>query len=85
MAGSRSSAQAPPPPTLRQRVKSVLLGEKGSGLRDYGVIAGGKRRRAHSHGHSKGSKGTKGAEKQENPVARLKLLLVCFPSVFEQM
>ncbi|KAF9564493.1 hypothetical protein CPC08DRAFT_748352 [Agrocybe pediades] len=75
MAGSRSSAQAPPPPTLRQRVKSILLGgEKGSGLRDYGVaIKGHRKRQGYS---SKGEKKSKGAEKQENPVARLKLLLI---------
>ncbi|KAF9474127.1 hypothetical protein BDN70DRAFT_816199 [Pholiota conissans] len=49
-----SRPQLPPPPkTLRQRVKSALLGEKGSGK----AVGGGM-------------------QKQENPVARLKLLLI---------
>ncbi|PPR02206.1 hypothetical protein CVT26_012098 [Gymnopilus dilepis] len=62
----------PPPKTLRQRVQSALLGgEKGSGLPEYGYGSTGTRAR-------RGSKSRKGGEahKQENPVARLKLLLI---------
>ncbi|TFK41635.1 hydroxymethylglutaryl-coenzyme A reductase-domain-containing protein [Crucibulum laeve] len=88
--GSSASAKRPsvalPTPTLRQRISSALLGEKGSGLPGY--VAG-----AHVVGtpitsafkvtssSSVGSalEDTKEKEKegkQENPVARLKLLLI---------
>jgi len=71
----------PPPKTLRQRVKSVLLGgEKGCGLPEYGLgypygvgkCTKSQKLRVHGRG--------KGVQKQENPVARLKLLLVRFVS-----
>lgn len=77
-----SRPQVPPPPkTLRQRVKSVLLGgEKGSGLPEYGLGYGyaagrgakGQKIRVQGKGKAVGG----GVQKQENPVARLKLLLV---------
>ncbi|CAA7268335.1 unnamed protein product [Cyclocybe aegerita] len=77
----------PAPKTLRQRIKSVLLGEKGTALPGYGVYgygvngygkagAGGRKR---TGGMSmKGKEGKEGAKKAvvENPVARLKLLLI---------
>jgi hydroxymethylglutaryl-CoA reductase (NADPH) len=69
----------PPPKTLRQRVKCALLGgEKGSGLPEYSpgyghaVGKGAKAQKLRVHGKGKE------VQKQENPVARLKLLLVGF-------
>lgn len=58
---------APPatPPTLRHKISSALLGEKGSSVPGY--VAGTQ----------KSLRVSVVGEKQENPVARLKLLLVC--------
>jgi hydroxymethylglutaryl-CoA reductase (NADPH) len=69
----------PPAKTLRERVKCALLGgEKGNGLPDYGFgygYAAGKGAKAQKlRVHRKG----KEVQKQENPAARLKLLLVRF-------
>jgi hydroxymethylglutaryl-CoA reductase (NADPH) len=69
---------APPatPPTLRHKISSALLGEKGSSVPGYAA------------GTQKSLRVPVG-EKQENPVARLKLLLVCnlfnFESCWEQV
>ena len=78
------------PKTLRQRVKSALLGgEKGAGLPGFGeVVVKGRRIKVGSAGAGRGRGGSKTREKvdtkgkepkevKENPVARLKLLLVC--------
>ena len=57
-------------------MNALLEGEKGCGLPEYGLghpYAGGRGAKARkSRIHGKG----KGVQKQENPVARLKLLLV---------
>lgn len=52
------------PPTLRHKISSALLGEKGSSVPGYVV------------GTSKSLRVQVGGEKQENPAARLKLLLI---------
>lgn len=83
---------APPPAPLsfKEKVKRALLGEKGSGLPEYeyeyglgylyaggakGVKAQKARAKAKAAGKGKGGKSAE-VTKQENPVARLKLLLV---------
>lgn len=68
------SQMPPPAKTLKERVKCILLGgEKGNGLPDYGFgYAAGRGSKTQKRVHAKG----KGMQKQENPVARLKLLLV---------
>lgn len=69
----------PPPPTLRQRLSRVLFGEKGNSLPGYAIgglgygnagARGGKAQKIKMVGKGKDN------QKQENPVARLKLLLV---------
>ncbi|KAF8970164.1 hydroxymethylglutaryl-coenzyme A reductase-domain-containing protein [Flammula alnicola] len=77
---ARPQPPPPPPKTLRQRVKSALLGgEKGSGLPEYGLGYGGgrgaKAQKARMQMQSKQGKAGD-VQKQENPVARLKLLLI---------
>lgn len=68
---------APAPQTLRHKISSALLGgEKGSSLPEY---ARGLGVRVKS-GLNKGSREEEVA-KPENPVARLKLLLVCDLSI----
>lgn len=61
--------------SFKDRVKCALLGgEKGNGLPDYGFGyapgKGAKSQKLRVYGKGK-------VQKQENPVARLKLLLVC--------
>lgn len=74
---ARSAAsQLPPvakPKTLRQRVKSALLGgEKGAGLGYAYAYPGGSKASGRVRSVGKVAAGGR----QENPVARLKLLLV---------
>lgn len=73
-------AAPPAPKSFREKVKLVLLGEKGSGLPEYGfgyAYAAGKGQKAQKSRVKPKGKGAEVA-KQENPVARLKLLLVRF-------
>ncbi|PPQ94068.1 hypothetical protein CVT25_009737 [Psilocybe cyanescens] len=70
-------AAPPAPKSFREKVKLVLLGEKGSGLPEYGfgyAYAAGKGQKAQKSRVKPKGKGAEVA-KQENPVARLKLLL----------
>ena len=61
------------PPTLRHKISCALLGEKGSSVPGY--VAGTQK-----------SLRVQVGEKQENPAARLKLLLVCcLFSIFESL
>ena len=60
------------PPTLRHKISCALLGEKGSSVPGY--VAGTQK-----------SLRVQVGEKQENPAARLKLLLVCTQFSFESL
>ncbi|KAF9041379.1 hydroxymethylglutaryl-coenzyme A reductase-domain-containing protein [Panaeolus papilionaceus] len=66
--------------TLRQRIKSALLGEKGSGLPEYGhglgIYAGENTRTRGGMKKKRSTVDVKGLKEAENPVARLKLLLI---------
>ena len=69
-----ASTPTPAPKTLRQRVKSALLGgEKGSGLGEAYAYPG---RRGSGSVRVRSAGLGKASARQENPVARLKLLLV---------
>jgi len=74
------NSQSTQPKTLRQRVKSALLGgEKGAGLPGFGeVVVKGRRVRVGGRKNNVRGKvvGKDGKEQKENPVARLKLLLI---------
>ncbi|PPQ64456.1 hypothetical protein CVT24_008466 [Panaeolus cyanescens] len=78
--GANSSGLKPQQKTLRQRIKSALLGEKGSGLPEYGhglgIYAGESPRTRGGMKKKKSAVNVKGLKEAENPVARLKLLLI---------
>lgn len=63
--------------TFGQRLSSILLGgEKGSGLPGYVDLMAGRTAGTASPRNLKTKGGNGGGQQQENPVARLKLLLV---------
>ena len=82
-------AKAPPTPhpstiasttkTFGHKLFSILLGgEKGSGLPGYVDLMAGRGNGGTSTPRKLNTRGRNGNGHQENPVARLKLLLVCF-------
>lgn len=65
--------------TFGHKLFSILLGgEKGSGLPGYIDLMAGRGNDSTSTPKKLKTKGRNGSGQQENPVARLKLLLVCF-------
>lgn len=76
----RPSTLASTTKTLGQKLFSILLGgEKGSGLPDYVDLMAGRGNGGISIPRKlKTKRRSANGQQQENPVARLKLLLVCF-------
>ena len=67
--------------TFGHRLFSILLGgEKGSGLPGYVDLMAGRGNGGTSTPRKLKTNGRNASGQQENPVARLKLLLVCFHS-----
>ena len=65
--------------TFGRKLFSILLGgEKGSGLPGYVDLMAGRGNGGTTSPRKLKTRGRNGSGQQENPVARLKLLLVCF-------